>query len=384
LFPFWGIFSPGEGCGAQEFFLKEGDCLRDSQKKKFILNVLFLLAVALCLYVFFCCALCWLLPFVLGLAIAFCLKPATEWIARVTRMRRKPSAICAAVLFYTLLGALIWLLSTFLFGQFATLAQQLPDFFLYEILPLVERINRWSLSLFSRYSPEISEPVRQLQDGVIAFFQELTSAIPMFLAQWVAGLAGKIPYFFMAAIFTVVSSVFLCIDYQTVVSFLFRQLPESWRPVVLEVKNFMVSSLFSMGRAYCYILLFTFLEIFAGLWLLRVPSALVIAAIIAFLDILPLIGSGGILIPWALLELLRGGYPLGVGLLILYGIVTVVRNAIEPKLVGQEIGLHPLATITAMFLGLNLAGFGGMLTAPLAVLLIKHLNEEGIITLYRP
>ena len=167
-------------------------------------------------------------------------------------------------------------------------------------------------------------------------------------------------------------------------SFLFRQLPESWRPVVLEVKNFMVSSLFSMGRAYCYILLFTFLEIFAGLWLLRVPSALVIAAIIAFLDILPLIGSGGILIPWALLELLRGGYPLGVGLLILYGIVTVVRNAIEPKLVGQEIGLHPLATITAMFLGLNLAGFGGMLTAPLAVLLIKHLNEEGIITLYRP
>ena len=365
-------------------FLKEGDCLRDSQKKKFILNVLFLLAVALCLYVFFRCALCWLLPFVLGLAIAFCLKPATEWIARVTRMRRKPSAICAAVLFYTLLGALIWLLSTFLFGQFATLAQQLPDFFLYEILPLVERINRWSLSLFSRYSPEISEPVRQLQDGVIAFFQELTSAIPMFLAQWVAGLAGKIPYFFMAAIFTVVSSVFLCIDYQTVVSFLFHQLPESWRPVVLEVKNFMVSSLFSMGRAYCYILLFTFLEIFAGLWLLRVPSALVIAAIIAFLDILPLIGSGGILIPWALLELLRGGYPLGVGLLILYGIVTVVRNAIEPKLVGQEIGLHPLATITAMFLGLNLAGFGGMLTAPLAVLLIKHLNEEGIITLYRP
>ena len=365
-------------------FLKEGDCLRDSQKKKFILNVLFLLAVALCLYVFFRCALCWLLPFVLGLAIAFCLKPATEWIARVTRMRRKPSAICAAVLFYTLLGALIWLLSTFLFGQFATLAQQLPDFFLYEILPLVERINRWSLSLFSRYSPEISEPVRQLQDGVIAFFQELTSAIPMFLAQWVAGLAGKIPYFFMAAIFTVVSSVFLCIDYQTVVSFLFRHLPESWRPVVLDVKNFMVSSLFSMGRAYCYILLFTFLEIFAGLWLLRVPSALVIAAIIAFLDILPLIGSGGILIPWALLELLRGGYPLGVGLLILYGIVTVVRNAIEPKLVGQEIGLHPLATITAMFLGLNLAGFGGMLTAPLAVLLIKHLNEEGIITLYRP
>ena len=78
--------------------------MRDSQKKKFILNVLFLLAVALCLYVFFCCALCWLLPFVLGLAIAFCLKPATEWIARVTRMRRKPSAICADVLFYTLLG----------------------------------------------------------------------------------------------------------------------------------------------------------------------------------------------------------------------------------------------------------------------------------------
>lgn len=361
-----------------------GDRLRDSQKKAFVLNVLFLLAVGLCLYLFFHCALCWLLPFVLGLAIAFCLKPATEWIARVTRMRRKPSAICAAILFYSLLAAVLWLLSTFLFGQLAALAQQLPDFFLYEIMPLVERVNRWSLSLFSRYSPEISEPVRQLQEGVLSFFQELSSAIPMYLAQWLAGLAGKIPYCFMAAIFTVVSSVFLCIDYQTVVSFLFRQLPESWRPVVLDVKDFLVSSLLGMGRAYCYILLCTFLELFAGLWLLGVPSALVIAAIIAFLDILPLIGSGGILIPWALLELLRGGYPLGIGLLLLYGIVTVVRNAIEPRFVGREIGLHPLATITAMFLGFNLAGFGGMLAAPLVALLIKHLNEEGILTLYRP
>ena len=94
--------------------------MRDSQKKKFILNVLFLLAVALCLYVFSAAPCAGCSPFVLGLAIAFCLKPATEWIARVTRMRRKPSVICAAVLFYTLLGALIWLLSTFLFGQFAT------------------------------------------------------------------------------------------------------------------------------------------------------------------------------------------------------------------------------------------------------------------------
>ena len=187
----------------------------------------------------------------------------------------------------------------------------------------------------------------------------------------------------MAAIFTVVSSVFLCIDYQTVVSF---PLP----PAAGEL---------APGGAGGQ-KLYGLLPVQHGASLLLHP------AVYLFGDLCRAVAAAGALRfghcrhhrfwtsslssaaghphPLGPFELLRGGYPLGLDFSSLYGIVTVVRNAIEPKLVGQEIGLHPLATITAMFLGLNLAGFGGMLTAPLAVLLIKHLNEEGIITLYRP
>ena len=108
-----------------------------------------------------------------------------------------------------------------------------------------------------------------------------------------------------------------------------------------------------------------------------------VAAIIAVLDILPFIGSGLVLIPWALISLLTGNLHMGIGLFIVYGIVTVIRNIIEPKIVGEQIGLHPLVTLTAMYLGLNLFGFVGFILAPITVLFLIHLNQTGYIRLWK-
>ena len=145
----------------------------------------------------------------------------------------------------------------------------------------------------------------------------------------------------------------------------------------------MVETVGRMLRAYLLIMLITFGELAAGLLLLRVDYALFIAALVAVLDILPLIGSGGILIPWAVIALLRGDTPLGVGILLLYGVITVVRNIIEPKIVGGQIGLHPLVTISAMFFGIKVLGVGGILLGPIGALLLKHLNDTGAVRLYR-
>lgn len=119
------------------------------------------------------------------------------------------------------------------------------------------------------------------------------------------------------------------------------------------------------------------------LWALRVEGFWKFAAVIALCDMLPLVGSGAFLVPWGIVSLLSNRPTLGAGLLILYGVVAVMRNIIEPRVVGEQLGLHPAATLAAMFLGLRIFGLLGMLLAPVIALLLRYLNNTGKVRLYR-
>lgn len=136
-----------------------------------------------------------------------------------------------------------------------------------------------------------------------------------------------------------------------------------------------------IGRQYlraCLLLgLLTFLQAFIGLALLRVPYAFILAVLIAVVDFLPLLGTGLILIPWAIVSLLLGEVKLGIGLLILYAISSVVRQILEPKLIGDGLGLHPLVSLAAMYAGLRLFGVWGMILAPLLAAAVAGVLGEG-------
>ena len=135
-----------------------------------------------------------------------------------------------------------------------------------------------------------------------------------------------------------------------------------------------------LGKQYlraCFLLgLLTFLQMFIGLALLRIPYAFILALLIALVDFLPLLGTGIILIPWAAVSLLLGEIKLGIGLLVLYAVSTVIRQILEPKLIGEGLGLHPLLSLAAMYAGLRLFGVWGMILAPLATAGVKSLLKK--------
>ena len=139
------------------------------------------------------------------------------------------------------------------------------------------------------------------------------------------------------------------------------------------LQRFGRETVWKMVRAYTVIVAVTFLELLAGLWLLGFQYVLPVAAAIALLDILPLIGTGTILVPWGIVLIAGGDLVGGVGLILLFALIEVLRNILEPRIVGNQIGLHPIVTITAMYAGLKIAGFWGMLAAPVAVLLGRYL-----------
>ena len=146
--------------------------------------------------------------------------------------------------------------------------------------------------------------------------------------------------------------------------FCLRQLSTRSKKVVLQIKEYVIGTLFVCIRSYALIMSLTFVEL-------------------SIFDILPVLGTGGIMIPWVVISAFSGDYPLALGLLIVYVVITIIRNILEPKIVGSQIGLHPVITLCSMFIGVQLFGVIGLFGFPIGLSLLRYLNENGTIHLYK-
>ena len=159
--------------------------------------------------------------------------------------------------------------------------------------------------------------------------------------------------------------------------------------MLVEFKQVFSKTIFTMFKAYGIIMCITFSELFLGFSILSLMGIMknsyfaVIALVIAVFDILPVAGSGGILIPWALFSLIYGNYKQAIGLIVLYVIITVIRQYIEPKIVGSSLGVHPIVTLMGLYFGLKLFGFIGMFLVPLTVMTLKAFNDAGRINIWK-
>ena len=210
---------------------------------------------------------------------------------------------------------------------------------------------------------------------------ELLSNLFGSAAKW---MTAYLPSLFIGFVIWIAASIFLSIDYDKVTGFLLRQIPDCHQPLVAATRSLCHNTVFKMTKAYGLLMLLTFGELSAGLLILRVPYAIPLAALIAVVDILPVLGTGTVLIPWALICLIRGDMALFGGLTVLYIIITVVRNILEPRMVSHQIGLSPLVTLFFMFLGLKATGgLLGMLLFPIGIMILKQLQESGYIRIWK-
>ena len=210
---------------------------------------------------------------------------------------------------------------------------------------LTEQVSEWGLGILSRVGTEL---------GV--YLGSLLRATPRALMLLGAGC---------------LSCLYLSMDYDRLGGALLSLLPPERAESLGRWRRTALSAVAGYGRAYLCLLLLTFFECFLGLCLLGQRNALLLSCLLALLDLLPFIGTGTVLIPWGLLSLADGRLRFGIGLLILYGVITVLRQLAEPRLVGENLGLHPLAALLAVFLGFWFFGGLGMLLAPPALVMIR-------------
>ena len=160
------------------------------------------------------------------------------------------------------------------------------------------------------------------------------------------------------------------------------QLSEKQAIFIRELKTQFFSTVVSIIKAYAILMGFTFIQLLTGFIVAGIDYPVLLALFISLIDILPVLGTGTVLIPWCIILFLSGNVKTGLCILILYVIITLTRQIAEPKVLGNSVGLHPLVTLISMYFGLKLIGVKGLFLFPLTMIIIKNLNDKGFIRLY--
>lgn len=201
--------------------------------------------------------------------------------------------------------------------------------------------------------------------------------------------AKQIPSMLVSFLIFLIASCFMTSDYDRIVSFIKNQFSPEKRRKLEATKTIAFSSVGKLIKSYIFIMFITFVEMSIGLSVftaLKIYSGkyiFIIALGTALVDIFPVLGTGTILIPWALISLLLGNYPFAIAVVILYVCITVIRQIIEPKIVANNLGIPPILSLMGMYIGLKLFGVIGLFLMPITITVLKVLNDKGVVRLWR-
>ena len=324
-----------------------------------------------------------LTPFIIAFLIAAILNAPIKLFCEKLHLGRGPVSILFVLLFYTVASFIVIMVGAKLVVILQDLFASLPYFFATNLEPFIRDTFSQIEKLFLSLDPNLISALEESSSTLLNALGDFVSKLSATVVSYASGFATAIPGIFVKTIITIIVTFFMTIDFEKITGFIKRQLPESASNSIGEVKKYITTTLFKCVLSYILILSMTFAEIAIGLSIIGIPNAVIIAMIIAVFDILPVLGTGGIMIPWAIILFAYGNYKIGFGIALLYIIVTVVRNIVEPKLVGQQVGLHPVVTLISMFVGLHFLGFIGLLGLPITISVLKNLNDKGIIRIFK-
>ena len=298
-------------------------------------------------------------PFVLGWGLAMLVRRPAKWLNERTRLPLGIARLLLVVLSALLLGVLLVLALKGAFREISLFLGRFEG----EGERLTEEIRAWLAAI-----PIVGDALASngsLEEGLSLLLSALPSVV--------ASLADVLPAFFFSLGVGVIAAVYFCLDLDRIHESLSKRLSASLSRVVRFFKDSALRAALSVLRAQGTLTLIAFALLLIGFLLLNVKYPLLLSMLIALLDFLPVLGVGLFLVPWGIVSLLAGERFLGIGLLILFGVITVLRQFLEPRLLGRGYGVHPLLTLLALYAGARLFGFLGILIFPALTLLLYEM-----------
>lgn len=316
-----------------------------------------------------------LMPFLLGALLALAAEPAVRLGVGRLRLPRPLSSGVGVTVTLVLLVTILWLLGALTVRELGQLAGAMPN--------LQQTVGQ-GLALLQDFMIGIAQRtpdgLRSLLTGLVlelfgsssALLSRITGKLPGFFSS----LLGRIPGGAISLFTGILAGYMISVRLPKLRQLLSRHIPDKWRERYLPALKKLRKTLGAWLKAQLKLMGVTYVIVTAGLLLSGVSFAPVWALGVALVDAVPILGTGTVLIPWAVVSLLQHRQLQAIGLLILYGVTFFARNALEPRLVGKQLGLDPLLTLAALYAGFLFWGIGGMLLAPLACVVVKEALVE--------
>lgn len=332
----------------------------------YVLLIFLGLCIALKLSIFY-------MPFLVAFIISLIIEPAIKFIMRKTNLTRRTSSIIIFILvFVIILGLLAWGLIT-LFSESSSLLQSLNDYF--------DKLYIQFQGLISQFNFDKIH----LSEEVLQVIQNSTGDILETASNWLRnGLTGlinvvtSIPSIAICFGITIIALYFICVDKIYIIDQIEHHLPKVWVMRMGRHLKDLISTLGGYLKAEATLILVSFVISLIGLYVLEftgfnIQYPLLMALFIGFVDALPILGSGTVMIPWAIICAVNGDINLGIAIIILLIIMSIARQVLEPKLVSKNIGVHPIFTLIAMYTGFKFIGIMGLLIGPIVLIIIKNI-----------
>jgi sporulation integral membrane protein YtvI len=323
-----------------------------------------------------------LAPFIIALALAAATEPAVRFCEEHFRAPRQVFSLVASLLLLAAIGGAVALVSVRAAALVSSVTEALPEY-----LARAAAFLSGAENSAQRYISSAPEVVREYLRSALSYAEEQLGRIPELISARVPALitatVQKTPAALLFAVTAGLGTYFISASYPQIKAFFRRQLPEKSLARWDSVRGELGGILGQWLRAQAILMGATFVGLLLCLVILRVKNALVLSLLIALVDALPVLGVGTVLLPWAAVCLLVGNFRLAAGLAVSYGALTLLRSCLQAKVVGSQLGLHPLVSLLAIYVGYRTCGVAGMLLFPLAAVVLCRLNAGGVISLWK-
>lgn len=299
------------------------------------------------------------------------------------QLNKKVSIILCVMLLFILLIGLVTLIVFRLINGGIDVIENIPRFYYANVQPGLEGVLEKIENLAAQIDSSAMAMVENSTANVIASVGSKVTEWSGKLLVKVSALASGIPSLFLSTIITMIATVLIAVDFESITAFLERNIPEKTLKLAGEFKDSLVETVWQFIKSYFLIFLITMAEITVGFLLVRQKNALLFGAIIAVFDAFPIVGSGMILLPFSIVTMISGKIGKGIGLLVIYLVVVIAREIIEPRIVGKHVGLKPIVTLTCMYVGTKLFGGIGLFLMPILASILVEMNGNGTIHLFK-
>lgn len=337
-------------------------------KKEFIINVLYFALIFGLVYLSYHYLLGMLLPFIIGFLFAYFALQITK---KIFKKDTKLIRILSLILLFVVIAAVLSLFAALGINQIIDFIGSIPSLYKQYVEPVLLKLSKDGYL--------IDLPFTQITvNDILDAIKQLISNVSASIVSGATSLISNTTDLLISFLTMLVTAFYAVVDFEKIVAYLESLLSGKTKKLYDEACDFLTNTVFKVLKSYAIIMFITFVELLIGFFIFKINNFALIAMITAFLDILPVVGVGTVLIPWAIFEFIVSKYTLGIELLVLYIVITVIRNIIEPKFVGGSLDLHPLATLFAMMIGLALFGILGLFGLPLLLSFIvkKHKKVE--------